>query len=282
MRFDSNQAWSEAVARVRSNREVLFALAGVFFLLPSLLSSVFLADIQEKMIALAQDSEALEALVGANMGTILGFGLGGMLVQFVGYLACAVILGVGGRPSVGEALAIALRALPTLLGATLLYAFGLLLAGFVLGLPVGLGSLVGGSAGASLGALVMVVALILVAVWSSVAFSLLIPVIVCEGQASPLAALKRSWQLTRGNGPRLLGFYALLMVAYVAISLVVSLLVVTPLTLVLGTGHAATFVAGLLAGLVGAIANVLLIAVLTRIHAQLAGNTPERDAGIFE
>ncbi|MBT0671192.1 lipoyltransferase [Novosphingobium profundi] len=282
MRFDSNLAWTEAVARVRSNRDVLMALAGVFFMLPTLLSTVFLADIQEKMIALAQNSAALEALVRDNLGLILGFGIGGALVQFVGYLACTVILGVGGRPSVGEALSIALRALPTLLGATLLYMLGLLLASFVLGLPVGLGAALAGSAGASIGGLVMVVALVMLVVHTSVAFSLLIPVIVREGIASPVAALQRSWRLTRGHGPRLLGFYALLVVVYFLISFLISLLLVTPLTLVVGTGDAASFLAGVVAGLVGAVANVLLIAVLTRIHAQLCDALPEGQANIFE
>ncbi|GAM05589.1 hypothetical protein [Novosphingobium sp. MBES04] len=76
MQFDSNLAWNEAVARVRANRDVLMALAGVFFLLPALLSSVFLADIQQQMMELAQDSEGLEALISANLGTILASGSG--------------------------------------------------------------------------------------------------------------------------------------------------------------------------------------------------------------
>lgn len=36
MKFDSNRAWKEASAAISANREVVFALAGVFFLLPGL------------------------------------------------------------------------------------------------------------------------------------------------------------------------------------------------------------------------------------------------------
>lgn len=35
MRFDSNQAWQQATALVSANRDVLWALAGVFLVLPS-------------------------------------------------------------------------------------------------------------------------------------------------------------------------------------------------------------------------------------------------------
>lgn len=282
MQFDSNLAWNEAVARVRSNRDVLMALAGVLFLLPTLLSTVFLADIQEQMLALAQNSKALEALISDNLSTILGFGIIGTLVQFVGYLACTVILGVGGRPTVGEALAAAIHAFPTLLGSTLLYFAGLLLASFVLGLLVPLGSLLGGSGGASLGAIATFAGMMGLAVYSSVRISLLVPVIIRDGVTRPTEALQRSWQLTRGNTGRLLGFYALMSLAYLAISLMVSLLIVTPLSLVFGAGHVTNFFAGVLAGIVGAVASVLLAAVLVRVHAQLSGQSSQGQARIFD
>ena len=282
MQFDSNLAWNEAVARVRANRDVLMALAGVFFLLPALLSSVFLADIQQQMMELAQDSEGLEALISANLGTILAFGIGGMLVQFVGYLAATVILGVGGRPSVGEAISVALRAVPTLIGATLLYIVGITLVSFVLGLLVALGSLVAGTAGASLGGVVMLIGLFGVSIWSAVRLSLLVPVIVREGLANPVAAMRRSWELTGGHTPRLLGFYALLMLGYLAISFMVSLLLITPLSLVFGAGAVTNFLAGVVAGLIGAVSNVLLVAVLVRVHAQLSRATPDGQASLFD
>ena len=40
-RFDSSAAWQSATRMVAANREVLAAIAGVFFLLPMLAASVF-------------------------------------------------------------------------------------------------------------------------------------------------------------------------------------------------------------------------------------------------
>lgn len=42
MKFDSNLAWKQASSSIGANREVLLALAGVFFLLPSLVFALFL------------------------------------------------------------------------------------------------------------------------------------------------------------------------------------------------------------------------------------------------
>ncbi|MFD2135472.1 hypothetical protein ACFSLT_10020 [Novosphingobium resinovorum] len=41
MKFDSSRAWSQASQAVSANREVVLALAGVFFLLPQLMFSIF-------------------------------------------------------------------------------------------------------------------------------------------------------------------------------------------------------------------------------------------------
>ena len=43
-KLDTNAAWKEASAIVSANREVLLALAGVFFMLPSLALSVIAGE----------------------------------------------------------------------------------------------------------------------------------------------------------------------------------------------------------------------------------------------
>ena len=42
MTFDSNRAWKEASGAISANRDVVLALAGVFFLLPGLVSALLL------------------------------------------------------------------------------------------------------------------------------------------------------------------------------------------------------------------------------------------------
>ncbi|MCJ2184111.1 lipoyltransferase [Novosphingobium sp. 1949] len=281
MRFDSNQAWSETVAVVRRNLEVLMAVGGVFFLLPALLSTVFLSDIQLQIMAAAKDETALEALLGQHIGVILAFAIGGSAVQFVGYLACTVLLTNRARPTVGQALATALARLPALFVATILCGMGIALVVSVVSVVMmGLGGALGGGAQA-LGALVSFVAMLSAMLYTFVRFSLLIPVMIRDGLTNPLAALMRSWQLTAGNTLRLLGFYTLLMIAYLAINILLSLFIMTPVQFVLGAGQAATFVAGVVTGAIAAVWGVLLTGVLTRIHAQLTSGTAEGQADMF-
>lgn len=282
MQFDSNRAWTEAVAVTRANLDVLMAVAGVFFLLPALGWNILLSDVLEQAGALAKNEAALQAYMSAHAGFILIVTLGATLVQYVGYLACTVLLADRTHPTVGEALARALRATPTLLGTTLLYMLGLMLVFFLAMLLVSLGGVAGGKAGAALMGTIALAALLVGAVFTSVRLSLQIPVIMREGVANPLAVMRRSWHLTQGHSLGLFGFFAILAVAYVVISLLISLFVITPITFAIGTGAIATFLSSLVAGVIGAVSSVLMIALLTRIHAQLSDDLPERQAKTFE
>lgn len=274
MQFDSNRAWTEALAEVKANRDVLLAVAGVFFLLPSLLSAVFLTDIQAQMMQNLGKQAVLEQIMSENTGTIFGVGLGSLLMQGVGYLAVMALLGDRGRPTVGEALGRGLRALPTLALATLLYFAAFFLISGIIGAVLS----VLGAAGA---ALTMVIVLALL-VYTAIKFSLVVPVVVKDGLANPVAALARSWRLTRRNSVRLFGFFVLLMLGYLAISFMGMVLLIGPLALVLGQGKALTFIAGLVSGVIGAVASVMLTAVLAGIHAQLAGEDSAGAPSPFE
>jgi len=274
MQFDSNRAWNEALAEVKANRDVLLAVGGVFFLLPTLLSAVFLTDVQAAMMQNLGKEAVLQQLVAENAGMIFGLGFGGALVQGIGYLAVMALLSDRGRPTVGEALGRGLRALPTLVAASVVYLAGLFLLTGILSAALGLL----GKAGGVL-ALVIVLALL---VYTSVKFALIVPVVVKEGVANPIAALTRSWRLTKSNSLRLFGFFVLLMLGYMAISFMATIAVVGPLALLVGQGKVLTFVAGLVSGVIGAVASVVLTAVLARIHGQLAGEDPAAVTQPFE
>jgi len=177
---------------------------------------------------------------------------------------------VGEAESVDEGL----RALPTLVAASVVYLAGLFLLTGILSAALGLL----GKAGGVL-ALVIVLALL---VYTSVKFALIVPVVVKEGVANPIAALTRSWRLTKSNSLRLFGFFVLLMLGYMAISFMATIAVVGPLALLVGQGKVLTFVAGLVSGVIGAVASVVLTAVLARIHGQLAGEDPAAVTQPFE
>jgi hypothetical protein len=282
MKFDSNRAWTDAMAAVRANREVLLALAGVFFLLPTLLSTVFLTDVQTQMIEAmgANKPQVLNRIMAENIGTLLGFGLGGMVAQMIGYLSVTALIGDRGRPTVGESIRLGLRALPSLLAVSVVGFIAVMLAMVALSLlVVGLFTLVGA---ASAGSVLVVVLLMLALTYASVKFSLIIPVIVSEGVGNPISAMARSWKLTRRNGLRLFGFYTLLTLGYFAIALVVTFVLVGPVMLVLGQGQIAILVMGVVSGAIGAVASIILAAVLSQTHRQLAGPLPEAMADLFE
>lgn len=280
MRFDSNGAWREAMALVSANREMLFAVAGVFFLLPGLVSIVFFADFQAELLANLGNPAASERMMAGMSGPMIAFGLASFLVQAMGYLAMLSLLTDRTRPTVGQALGQAARALPTVLGAALLFFAGYM--GVVL-VAVMLAAVLGklGAAGAAM-AFALVVALIVGMVYVMVKLSLVLPVIVIERVTNPAAALARAWRLTKGNSLRLFFFYLLLGVVYFVILMVVTMVTMAIAIAIFGQGKAAMLVGGLLSGIVGAVASVILAAVLAAAHRQLAGPSPESLGSTFD
>lgn len=280
MKFDSNQAWSDAIAAVRANREVLLAVGGVFFMLPSLLSTVFLTDVQTQLMENLGKSEVVQKVIDANIGMLLGFGIGGMLMQVIGYLAVTALLSDRKRPTVGEAIGGGIRALPTMVVIGLAFMLGTMLASVVLTLIVGgLFTVIG--AGAA-GSVLLIVALLVLVAYAGVKLSLVWPVVVNDHVGNPLAAMTRSWRLTKGNSRRLFGFYMLLSLGYFVIAMVATIGVAGPVMLLAGQGRVAVLAIGLVSGAVGAAGSVIFTAILTQAHRQLAGSSAEAVAEPFE
>lgn len=280
MKFDSNRAWQEAMAAVAANRPVLVAVAGVFFLLPALLSTVFLGGAQTQVLEALGRPDEVERVFMENAGLFLGFGIGGTLVQAVGYLAVTALLSDRARPTVGQAIAIALRALPTLLAVVVLTLLALTLLSALLGLVIGgVAALLTGAAGATVAT---TIALLAVMFYLSVRLSMVVPVIVNERIGNPLAAMARAWRLTRHNAGRLLGFFVLLTIAYVVVAFMASLVLIGPVALLAGPGRALGLFTGVVSGAISAVSSVIVAAVLAFAHRQLAGPSAEAITRTFE
>ena len=114
MKFDSNRAWQDAMAAVKACRSLLVPVAGVFFLIPSVATSFFLGDVQARIMENMTNREVVNGIMEAEMGKIMGFGLGAMVAGFIGYLAVLVLLTDRSRPTVGEAIARGVFGVPTL------------------------------------------------------------------------------------------------------------------------------------------------------------------------
>ena len=215
IKFDSSRAWSDAAQAVSANRDVLLALAGVFLVLPSLAFAILVPQLAPPEGATPR---AMLELMGAyyreHLPALLAIGL----LSIVGTLAMIALFTDRSRPTVGEAIRAGALGTLTVIAAQILLgmvATLVLIAGTALAALLGLGAL------NILLALVALVAL----VWIGTRISLLSPAVVIDGLRNPLAALKRSWDLTQGNAGRLLVFYLLLGVAFIIAILLIQMVI---------------------------------------------------------
>ena len=262
MRFDSNRAWQQATAAIAANREVLFALSGVFFLIP-LLALALLVPPPAVPAGLAE--EAAMKLVLRYYADTAVYLVPVSLAIWAGALALLALL-TARRPTVGEAIRTGLVALLPCIAARL-----------VLGLAAGiLGSVVLALAGASGSAAISAAAVAAVLVgllYLEVRTSLTPTVIAVDGVRNPIDALSRSWRMTAGAGLRLSVFYALIAVAGMIVIQIAQILVGVALALLLPAPILKIVLAVLAATLASSL-MLIFIAVLAAVHAQLGGREP--------
>jgi hypothetical protein len=275
MTFDMNRTWDEAVALMRTNFQLLAVIAGVFLLLPTV---VFYLGFPELLVPTTPEEQLSNEEALALVARVFPVIILMILVQMVGYLAMISLIG-GGRPTVGEAIASAAKALPTLLATFVtMLALGLvagLLLSIVLALVVvGLSLVLGEGAVIGLTILLYIV-LLAVMFYLYARIAPLLPVIAIERVRGFVQPLKRAWKLTQGAGRRLFAFFALLFVAYFVISMVAAIVLqalglFTPEAL--AGGGVLTF--ALVSSVIGALLAMLLSGILVSIHRQLAGTAP--------
>jgi hypothetical protein len=102
---------------------------------------------------------------------------------------------------------------------------------------------------------------------------LVVPLAAAE-TGNPLRLVSRSWQLTRGNYLRLLGFVITVLIGFGLVVLAVQLGLGSTIVLLLGRpdpGSMSALVLGLIAGLLQAAFSVVTAVMLARIYLQLAG-----------
>lgn len=271
MRFDSNQAWKDAASAVSANREVLIALAGVFFVLPSFAVALFYPQPEP---AAGATPEQLFAQIGAfYQGAWPGM-LAMAVVQMIGSLAMLALFTDRTRPTVSQALAQGARGLPPVILAQILLGMGLGLAALI---PLA-------AAGAS--GIVPLVGLVMiltgaVMLWAYIRASLVSPAVMVDGVRSPVEALKRSFALTKGNAARIAVFYVLLAIAFLIVLGLVGALFSLLAEAVLSGDAAATATALITSGCEAVVA-VYFVAVVAATHRQLAGPSADVTAARFE
>jgi hypothetical protein len=277
-KLDMGTAWTQATGLMSANRDTIGAIAGLFFFLPALASGLLLPGLSnppqpapgaDPEVAMRAMVDQISAIYAANWPLLLTL----VVVQFIGSMSLFALLTDRGNPTVGEALRTGARSLPSYLAAQLVTVLG---ASLAIGIPVGVLSAMGGVA---VGALALVAALAAI-LYVMVKLSLTGPVIAIEGLLNPLAALVRSWQLTKGNSLRIALFIVLLVVVFGIIAVLVGGI----LTLVLSAmGETVALIGGaVIDALVNSLLAVVFLVVTVAIYRQLVGASPEREAELFE
>lgn len=271
MRFDSNLAWKDATQSVSANRDVLLALAGVFFMLPSLIFTVVFPQPEPQAGATPDQMLAnLSSFYTQAWPLILAMAM----LQLVGTLAILTLFTDRSRPTVGEALKEGLSSVMPCIGAQLLIGFGV---GLAFALLIGVAAATGSRP------LAVVVTLFCMGgmIYVFIRTSLVAPVVAVDRIRNPVAALRRSWQLTGGNVGRLLLYFLLLVVAFLVIVIVLMAMIGLLLGLVLNAENARV-AAAIISSAVSAVGTLYFVAIIASIHRQLAGPSAATVSAAFE
>jgi hypothetical protein len=271
MKLDSNLVWQEAQAAIKGNREVLLALAGVFFMIPAL---AFALLYPQPQTAAAMTPQQAATVVENFYREAFPFLLPVLAAQIVGAMTILTLFTDRTRPTVGGAIGHGVIDAVVFLGAMLLFWIA---SGVALGLVIGLVSLTG-----NLALVTMITAAGLgVMLYCLLRMSLVMPVIAVEGERNPVLALRRGWTLTRRNAARIFLIVLLLFLVYMVITTALTAVGGIAFGLALGAkaGEIATAV---LTSAAGAVFTLYVIAMLAMIHRQLAGPSAEAIGATFD
>lgn len=271
MKLDSNLAWQDAQAAIKTNREVLLALAGVFFLIPTLAFTLLYPQPQAPDGMTPQQAATL---VETFYRESFPFLLPVVAAQVVGAMTIMTLFTDRTRPTVGGA--IRHGAVDTVVFLAAMLAFWVV-SGLALGIVVAIAALTGVATLAGL----VTAACLGVMLYCTLRMAMVMPVIAVEGERNPLLALRRSWNLTNGNAGRIFVVLLLLFVVYFVISMALTALGGIGAALVLGA-KASNIVVAVLTASAGAVFTLYVIAMLAMIHRQLGGSSPEAVGATFD
>ncbi len=264
MKFDSNRAWQEASASVTANRDVVLALTGVFFVLPALAFSLIYPQSEPPAGATAEQIFAMFGEYFASSAPLL---IPMTIVQAAGTLALLTLFTNRTRPTVGEAIKQGFIGL-------IPYFLAQILIGIAFGLTGGLLATAAIASGVAPLIAIVVIAIFIALVYVAIKTSLVAPVIAVESERNPVAALKRSWLLTKGNSLRLAAFYVLIGLAFLVVIGIATVLIGLLATLIAGE-QVGGFITAVISAILGGVMTLYFAAILAAVHRQLAGTSPD-------
>lgn len=221
MKFDASTAWTDAMAMLRGQREILLTLTGFFILLPLLMVTT-LRPFDATAQTFEQIFEQYQAWANDNLGWLLLV----LVLAAIGRLTMLILLLAPERPTVAEALRASVTLLPLLL-----------ITDFLSFVPFALGMTLFVIPGLYIAGRLLMVEVALVA----------------QRLRNPVAPLAASWRTSRGNGWRIALMLLILFIAAQLLQTAIGLTLGVVLTLIGGqeTGNFALL-------LVSATANAAL------------------------
>jgi hypothetical protein len=236
--FDSMACWNDAIQLLGQHRELLVAIAGVFVLLPSLAIGLLVPS--PETAGIEDPNILIQTLSAFFIDNALWFTIAS-IVSGYGTLAMYQVMLSGSDRSVADILGGSLKLMPVYL-----------IAGFISSLAI--------FAGATL--------FILPGLYFYIKFCLASPAIAAEKTTNPLNALRRSWELTKGNSIRIFFFLLVVFLTAGIIYLITSGILGTVARLLL-PDEFANIAALLVDGVLGMALGILFATLYAAIFRQL-------------
>jgi hypothetical protein len=247
MKLSYGAAWDDLTALARTHAPLIVALAGAFIFLPMLLVGYLLPQ------PLVKDAAEWLPSIQQYYWTNWPWLILGNLAKMTGSLAILILIFAPRGTSVGGAIVRALTFLP--------FYF---LAALLMGLALGFASLF----------------LVIPAFYLFGRLAPLPPVIVAEGRRNPIDAFGRTFEVTRGNGWRILGFFLLVAIGGFVAAGVASLVAGILFVLVAGK-EVGTLLAMIVASAAWSAVAVTFLLLYAAVYRQLAGD-PASVAEVFD
>ncbi len=259
-RVSISRAWDDTRRKLASDGRLVMTVALAMIALPSAISTLVNPD--------GGMAETTHSLATGLVTLVMS------LIAMVGQLAI-IRLAIGPSVSVGGAIGHAARRALPYLGSIFLLVIALLIAAVpVVAILVAMGmSPEAGANDMPAGALIPAVLFVAVLFYFAARMLMTSPVASAE-PVGPLGIIKRSWELTRGNAGRLLGFLLMFLIALLVLLVTVGLMAGLLARVLFGEIEplsAGALLVGLVQGVMSAAVTAVFAVMLARIYVQLSG-----------
>ncbi|MGZ8999410.1 MAG: hypothetical protein ACXW2T_11210 [Allosphingosinicella sp.] len=244
MKLSYSAVWKDTVELLRANAAAVAALAGVFIFLPAL-AMAYLLPYPEPT-----DPKLIMNMWVEYLNANWHWFILSSIIGMIGAIAIFLLFLEPKRSTVGGTISTAVMILP-------FYFLASLVSGFIIGIGF--------------------ILLIVPGLYLIGRLSVVTPVVVAEGQRNPIAAVTRSFELTRGSGWALFGLIILVALTASIISGVASTMLGILFLLVAGQ-DVGTLLTKIVQTLGSAATVTLIYALTAAIYRQLRGTASDAEA----